>query len=96
MSEGSEGWVFHSLLVGQAHRARGAVGAASGQFPAHARRRCRCARSSPICAPKVIADVEECTGSWCVVSVEGYEGWIEQESLWGVYPDGAVRGVDAS
>ena len=37
--------------------------------------------------PKVIADMQECTGTWCEISVKGYEGWIEQERLWGVYPD---------
>jgi SH3-like domain-containing protein len=35
----------------------------------------------------VVADVEQCTGTWCLVSGKGFEGWIEQERLWGVYPD---------
>lgn len=35
--------------------------------------------------PYVIAAVEECTGSWCLVATGGYEGWIERNHLWGVY-----------
>ena len=37
--------------------------------------------------PKVIAEVGQCTGAWCEISVKGYDGWIEQDRLWGVYPD---------
>ena len=37
--------------------------------------------------PQVIADVEECTGAWCESASRAIDGWIEQERLWGVYPD---------
>jgi len=33
----------------------------------------------------VIGHVVSCTGSWCKLKVGGYEGWIEQAMLWGVY-----------
>jgi SH3-like domain-containing protein len=38
-----------------------------------------------------MADVDECTGDWCRVSVEGHDGWIEQARLWGVYPGERVE-----
>jgi SH3-like domain-containing protein len=84
-SEGDEGWVYHSLLSGE-RTALVAPWATEGTFAAHS----RAAEDASIVAylePLVVADVEECTGSWCLVSGQNYEGWIEQERLWGVYPD---------
>jgi SH3-like domain-containing protein len=34
----------------------------------------------------VLASVKRCSGNWCRLSGEGFDGWIEQERLWGVYP----------
>jgi SH3-like domain-containing protein len=84
-SEGAEGWVFHSLLSGK-RTALVAPWDRSGPFPAYA----SADTSSGVVAylePKVIADVVECTGAWCEITVKGYDGWIQQERLWGVYPD---------
>jgi SH3-like domain-containing protein len=84
-SEGSEGWVFHSLLSGK-RTVLVAPWDKSGPFPAYASADAKAAVVAYL-EPKVIADVVECTGSWCEISVKGYEGWIEQDRLWGVYPD---------
>jgi SH3-like domain-containing protein len=88
-SDGSEGWVFHSLLSGR-RTALVAPWAKDGQFPAH-----RTADSGAAVIaylmPRVVAEVEQCTGAWCQVSGEGFEGWIEQDRLWGVYPDEAFE-----
>ena len=83
--EGAEGWVFHSLLAGK-RTALVAPWEASGPFAVYASSDAKAAVVAYL-EPKVIADVEECTGTWCEVSVKGYEGWIEQDRLWGVYPD---------
>lgn len=83
-SEGSEGWVFHSLLSGR-RTAIVAPWEVRGRFPAHS----TAEPSAVVVAylePRVVADVEQCTGTWCLVSGNGFEGWIEQERLWGVYP----------
>jgi SH3-like domain-containing protein len=84
-SEGSEGWVFHSLLSGK-RTALVAPWDKSGPFPAYAGADPKAAVVAYL-EPKVIADVVECTGAWCEISVKGYDGWMEQERLWGVYPD---------
>jgi len=34
----------------------------------------------------VIGDVQQCSGQWCEIAVEGYDGWVEQAALFGVYP----------
>ena len=31
------------------------------------------------------------TGAWCRITGEGFDGWIEQERLWGVYPNEKVE-----
>jgi SH3-like domain-containing protein len=78
-SDGAEGWVFHSLLSGE-RTALVAPWEQEGQFAAHA----SASESAPIVAylePRVIAEVEECTSEWCLISVQGHEGWVEQERL---------------
>jgi SH3-like domain-containing protein len=34
----------------------------------------------------VLGSVRACDGSWCRVSGEGFDGYVEQQNLWGVYP----------
>lgn len=84
-SEGEEGWVYHSLLTGE-RTALVAPWAADGQFPAHSRADAGASVVAYL-EPRVVTDVQECTGSWCLVAVQGIEGWIEQDRLWGVYPE---------
>lgn len=84
-SDGSEGWVFHSLLAGK-RTALVAPWAAEGQF---ATRRIAGVDATVVAylKPRVVAAIGECTGAWCEVSGAGFEGWIEQDKLWGVYPE---------
>jgi len=35
----------------------------------------------------VIAQVKRCTGTWCRIAGDGFDGWIRQQRLWGVYAD---------
>ena len=39
----------------------------------------------------VVATVRRCSGTWCRITGSGFDGWIEQERLWGVYPDEKVE-----
>ncbi len=84
-SDGAEGWVFHSLLSGK-RTALVAPWERGGPFPA---RRSANGEATVVAylEPRVIADVEECTGTWCRIQVQGHQGWIAQDRLWGVYPD---------
>jgi SH3-like domain-containing protein len=84
-SDGAEGWVFHSLLAGD-RTALVAPWQSDGKFPAYQSASTDSAIVAYL-APRVVVRVEECTGSWCHIEVQGYECWIAQESLWGVYPD---------
>src|SRR5882757_6162300 len=39
----------------------------------------------------VVAQVKKCTSGWCRVIGNGFDGWIEQQRLWGVYADEKVE-----
>lgn len=41
--------------------------------------------------PGVKVLVKSCDGSVCLVSLEGFKGWIGQTRLWGVYPGEIIR-----
>jgi SH3-like domain-containing protein len=83
-SDGDEGWVLQNMLVGK----RTAIVAPwrPGQtIPIYSGK----ALSDGVVArlsSGVVGEVESCTGDWCRVSAAGYDGYIEQIMLWGVYP----------
>ena len=77
-SEGSEGWVLHSLLSG---RRTGLVTPWKKDDAAPVAR----------LEPNVLANIRSCDRSWCRVSGEGYDGFIKQTDLWGVYPNETVE-----
>jgi SH3-like domain-containing protein len=87
--EGSEGWVYHSMLSGR----RTAVVKAKekdGLVPLLAK---------PDASTEVVANlqsgvlgtVKSCTGKWCRIVGHGFDGWVVQERLWGVYPNEKVE-----
>ena len=39
----------------------------------------------------VIANVHNCDGTWCRIPGEGFDGYIEQAKLWGVYPNEKIE-----
>ncbi len=39
----------------------------------------------------VLAAVKHCTGTWCRIAGKGFDGWVVQEQLWGVYPHEKVE-----
>ncbi len=87
--EGSEGWVYHSLLSGR----RTAVVTPKDKKELVALYD-KADRSGAITArlqPGVLASVKRCTGTWCQIVGSGFEGWVVQEQLWGVYPNEKVE-----
>ena len=100
-SEGTEGWVLHSLLSGR----RTAVvippsgeraDSAKATVPLTARADEQSAEQARL-QPGVIGSVKGCTGSWCRLVVPlpdkrgDVDGYIRQSRLWGVYPDERVE-----
>ncbi|WP_350335805.1 SH3 domain-containing protein [Coralliovum pocilloporae] len=89
-ADGAEGWVFHSLLSG----ARTALVVPWEKDTYQEALRSDAKDDASIVAwmePKVLVHISECTGKWCYISVQTYDGWIRQDRLWGVYQDEQVN-----
>jgi len=91
--EGAEGWVYHSMLSGR----RTVLVKAKEKdelVPLHAK---------PDAGAEVIAKLQSgvlgtvkyCSGKWCRVTSAGtgtgFDGFVAQERLWGVYPNEKVE-----
>jgi SH3-like domain-containing protein len=83
-SEGSEGWVLHSLLSGRRTAlifpSRKAESVELLTKPGN--------RGDAVARLQagVIGSVRTCDGKWCRFLGEGFDGYVEQQNLWGVYP----------
>jgi len=87
-SEGAEGWVYHSLLSGR-RTAVVTMKTRDELAPLYD----SADPKSPVAArlqAGVVAQVKKCGSGWCHVSGNGFDGWIQQERLWGVYADEKV------
>ncbi len=88
-SEGTEGWVLHSLLSG---RRTGLVAPwkKNEVFLLYSKPN---DKSEPVAKlqANVIAGINKCDGSWCRISGEGFDGYIQQPLLWGVYPNEKIE-----
>ena len=88
--EGAEGWVYHSLLSG---RRTALVSQPKGKDELLV------LRAKPDAAAAVMAklqngvlgSVKQCQNGWCRLVGDGFDGWIEQPRLWGVYPGEKVE-----
>jgi SH3-like domain-containing protein len=87
--DGSEGWVYHSLLSGK----RMAAVQLKSKTALAALYREPDAKSAVTAQLQVgvLGTVKHCTGTWCQISGDGFDGWIEQNELWGVYPDEKIE-----
>jgi len=84
-SEGAEGWVYHSLLSGR-RTAVVTLKTKDGFTPLYD----RADASSAVVARLengVVASVKHCAAGWCRIIGTNFDGWIEQQRLWGVYAD---------
>jgi SH3-like domain-containing protein len=87
-ADGAEGWVLQAFLSGRRtalvlpwERKTSNAAPIVGIFASDS-------ASSGIVAnveAGVIANLHNCDGRWCRVSVEKYNGYVEQKKLWGVY-----------
>ena len=87
-SEGAEGWVYHSLLSGR-RTAVITMKSKDDLAPLYERDDATSAVTARLQAG-VVAQVKHCAGGWCRVAGNGFDGWIEQQRLWGVYADEKV------
>lgn len=88
-SEGAEGWVYHSLLSGR-RTAVITMKSKEDLAPLYERADSASAVTARLQAG-VITQVKQCWSGWCRVAGNGFDGWIEQQRLWGVYADEKVN-----
>jgi len=92
-SDGTEGWVFHSLLDGK----RTAVAApwmkGKGEDVFVNLRSDPQANASLVAKlqPGVVVTIDECNGDWCKAETDGTDGWVSQAEIWGAYPGEAFK-----
>jgi SH3-like domain-containing protein len=86
--EGAEGWVYHSLLSGR--RTAVVVPKLNAELvPLHE----SADVESPVVAKLqsgVLGSLKSCDGQWCQFTGKNFSGWIQQERLWGAYPNEKV------
>jgi SH3-like domain-containing protein len=93
-SEGTEGWVYHTLLSSRRTVLVSPWSKNDKQkdmtFPLYDRDETDSAITAKL-QPGVLATVKSCDGKWCRIFGEGFEGYMEQERLWGVYPNEKIK-----
>ncbi len=88
-SDGSEGWVYHSLLSGK-RTAAVQLKSKTDLAPLYAQPDARSTVTARL-QSGVLGTIKRCTGTWCRLAGDGFDGWIEQDKLWGVYPDEKIE-----
>jgi SH3-like domain-containing protein len=87
--EGSEGWVYHSLLSGR--RTAVVVPTLKDELvPLYESADVEAAVVAKLQAG-VLGSLKSCTGTWCEFAGKGFDGWIRQDRLWGAYPNEKVE-----
>ena len=88
-SEGTEGWVLHSLLSGR-RTALIAPWKKDRALPLFRDPRTDAEVVANL-QPGVIGSVKKCDGQWCRIYGDGFDGYEPQSDLWGVYPGEQVE-----
>jgi SH3-like domain-containing protein len=88
-SDGTEGWVYHSMLSGK-RTAAVLLKAKSDLAPLYAKPDAHSGETARL-QSGVLGSVKHCSGTWCRFVGDGFDGWIAQDQLWGVYPDEKIE-----
>ncbi|WP_158598405.1 SH3 domain-containing protein [Notoacmeibacter ruber] len=88
-ASGDEGWIHVSLLTGKR----------TGMAAPWQKNEMLPLRRQPTPDSSLIAQVEagalgevvSCDGEWCIVDYDGYEGYMRQAQIWGVYPSEKIE-----
>ncbi|SEE96061.1 SH3-like domain-containing protein [Rhizobiales bacterium GAS191] len=83
-SDGTEGWVLHNLLSAR-RTALVAPWSKEASIPLFERPD---AGSSVVAKlqPRVLASVRDCSREWCRLKGDKFDGYMQEDKLWGVYP----------
>ena len=92
-SEGAEGWVLHSLLSGRRTGLVTPWKKDAKDNPTSVLYQKPNAGAAPVemLQPGVLANIRSCDKTWCRVNGDGFDGFIHQAELWGVYPNEVIE-----
>lgn len=88
-SDGAEGWILQSMLSGRRNAYVAAWSGNDKPLELHAAPSGKSGVSARL-SPGVLASITACNGIWCEVNAGDYEGYAQQDRLWGVYPGEVV------
>jgi SH3-like domain-containing protein len=89
-SEGATGWVFFNLLSSR----RTSLVAPGKKTKETVLLHDKPSETAGILArleSGLLVNVKSCNGQWCSVTVNNANGWIDQNALWGVYPNEVIE-----
>jgi SH3-like domain-containing protein len=88
-AEGAEGWILQNMLSGK----RTAQIAPSRKGTYINLMAVPSVESGPVAklASGVLADIKSCDGAWCRIVASGYDGYVDQNLIWGAYPGEVVN-----
>jgi SH3-like domain-containing protein len=92
-AEGTEGWVYQSLLSGERTAMAAPWKSADGQdafINMHREARAN-SRIVARLEPGVVVEVKACDGDWCEADADGVTGYVAQGEIWGAYPGEAFK-----
>jgi SH3-like domain-containing protein len=89
--EGAEGWVYHSLLSGKRTALVSPQSKGKDELLALHEKPDALSAVNAKLQYGVLATVKRCQNNWCRLAGDGFDGWIEQPRLWGVYPNEKVE-----
>ena len=95
--DGAKGWILHTLISQRrtalvmpwAHADRREK--ADNRLISLRKRANVRGRTVAMLEPGTLVGLKSCNRRWCLVSVSTFRGYIEQNKLWGVYPEEVVR-----
>jgi len=88
-SDGTEGWVLQNLLSGR-RTALIAPWSKEDMIPIFQRPDPGTAVVAKL-QPHVLAAVHDCSRDWCRLKSDKFDGYIQEDKLWGVYPNETVE-----
>jgi SH3-like domain-containing protein len=89
--EGAEGWVYHSLLSGRRTATIASKAKNKDELLLLYDRPDATGTVVAKLQVGVLGSVKRCNGNWCRLAGEGFDGWMQQERLWGVYPNESLE-----
>ncbi len=88
-SEGAEGWILQNMLAGK----RNALIAPSRKNQMIMMMNSPALTAAPMAklSSGVMGEIKSCDGIWCRVVAGGFDGYIDQNLIWGAYPGEVVN-----